>query len=133
VSGLPTIDIEMARLQPVWHGGERDRQRYGTTAGLLLTPLEFFDFYRVLPTSEEFDARQGQALARVEAWEATHREMAGREPVRSMLRWLRMVWTERSTGRFTDSPPRTRPANVALHPTAAVLKSVNAAAGERSR
>jgi hypothetical protein len=92
VNGIPTIDIEMARLQPVWPGGETDRQRYGTTGGPLLTPLEFFDFYRILPTREEFDARRPEALARVEAWESTHQEMATREPVPSMLRRLRMVW-----------------------------------------
>jgi hypothetical protein len=93
VDGVRTVDIEMARLQPIWHGGETDRGRYGTTSGSLLTPYEFFDFYRVLPTSEEFDARRPAALARVTAWEAAHQEMAAREPVSSMLRWLRMVWT----------------------------------------
>jgi hypothetical protein len=91
VNGVPTVDIEMARLQPVWHGGEADRQRFGTAAPLL-TPVEFFEFYRILPTSDEFDAREPQALARVEAWESTHRELAAREPVRSMLRSLRMIW-----------------------------------------
>ena len=91
VNGVPTVDIEMARLQPLWHGGEADRQRFGPAAPLL-TPLEFFEFYRILPTSDEFDARAPQALSRVEGWEATHQELAAREPVRSMLRWLRMVW-----------------------------------------
>jgi hypothetical protein len=90
VNGVPTIDIEMARLQPVWHGGDADRQRFGTAS--LLTPMEFFEFYRILPTSEEFDARAPEALTRVEAWESTHQELAAREPVRSMLRLLRMVW-----------------------------------------
>jgi hypothetical protein len=93
INGMPTIDIEMARLQPVWPRGEKDGQRYGTTGGPLLTPLEFFDFYRILPTSEEFDTRQPSALARVDAWASTHQALAGREPVRSMLRWLRMVWS----------------------------------------
>jgi hypothetical protein len=82
----------MARLQPVWHGGEADRQRFGAPVEPLLTPLEFLDFYRILPTDEEFDARQSQALSRVEAWQSSHPGIAGREPVRSMLRSLRMVW-----------------------------------------
>ncbi len=93
ISSIPTLDIEMARLQPVWPRDEKDGQRYGTTGGPLLAPLEFFDFYRVLPTNEEFDARQRQALARVEAWESMHQDMAGREPVRSMLRTLKMIWS----------------------------------------
>lgn len=82
----------MARLQPVWEGGAADRQRFGTGAGALLMPVEFFDFYQILPTSQEFEARQSQALARVEAWAATHAEIAGREPARSMLRSLRTLW-----------------------------------------
>jgi hypothetical protein len=120
VNGMPTIDIEMARLQPVWQGGEADRQRFGATGNPLLTPLEFFDFYRVLPTEQELDAKQPQALARVETWVSTYPAMARREPVRSMLRTLRMMWA-RSSDRFTPDPARSaahRPANTALEPTA---------------
>jgi hypothetical protein len=120
INGMPTIDIEMARLQPVWHGGKADRQRFGATEPPLLTPLEFFDFYRVLPTDQELDVRQPQALTRVEGWVSTHAEMAGREPVRSMLRTLRMMWA-RSTTWFkpvTPSSAALRPANKALESTA---------------
>jgi hypothetical protein len=98
VNGIPTVDIEMARLQPIWQGGETDRKQFATARGPLLTPLEFFDFYRILPTTEELDARQPEALARVDAWESTHPQMGGREPARSMLGWLRMMWA-RSTAK----------------------------------
>lgn len=92
VLGMPTIDIAMAQLQPVWEGGEADRQGFGTSEGPLLTPVEFFDFYQVLPTRQEFDAKEPKALARVEAWASSHPQLAAREPARSMLGSLRMLW-----------------------------------------
>jgi len=88
VLGMPTIDIAMARLQPVWEAG---RQGFGTSAGPLLTPVEFFDFYQILPTRQEFDAKEPQALARVEAWQSAHPDLTAREPARSMLGSLRTL------------------------------------------
>ena len=95
INGVRTIDIHMAVAQPAWHGdGQRARQEYSSATGPLLTPLEFFDFYAMLPTSAEVLGKQSHALQRIAVWESAHRATATREPARSILEGVRRMFAD---------------------------------------
>jgi hypothetical protein len=92
IDGLPTIDVRMADLQPMWAGAGEIRRRFPFWTEPLLTPDEFLELYAALPTDDELAQRSPQALQRVREWEAAHPEAATKEPARSMLGNLRRAW-----------------------------------------
>lgn len=107
IDGLPTIDVRMADLQPMWAGPDEIRRRFPFWSEPLLTPDEFLELYAALPTDRALEQRDPRALANVTAWESTHREAAAREPARSILGNLRRAWSA-DTFRIRF-PPGVRP------------------------
>ena len=83
ISGLPTLDVEMAWREPLWSAGE-PRWPHPKGAGLL-TPAEFMALYEALPAQADLERDPATAAARLRRWEQTHAPVASRPPARTML------------------------------------------------
>ena len=89
--GRPTFDAFSIDLEPYPHGpalAEEFRATYGARTRSLLTALEMFHLYEVLPISEErsLDAR---ALEPMERWVREHPDLARKVPAKQIVEWNR--------------------------------------------
>jgi hypothetical protein len=92
IGNVATFDVYMAELEPMW--SENLRGYSASATDPLLTPAEFFDFSRILPTSEELERKEPSAFKRLFDWESAHQSLAVREPARSALSYLRWAWSD---------------------------------------
>jgi hypothetical protein len=79
IGGLPTFDVEMATLEPVWAEGE-PRWPDAVSGARRMTPEEFTELYSALPTSELLKREPQEAASRLRRWERQHPDLAKLSP-----------------------------------------------------
>lgn len=88
--GMPTFDAFMARFEPYPHGaffrtGYRGTDSLHTTNAL--TPAEYFELLRAIPTHDEISKNPDAAWARIVEWRSQHPDIAARFPATRMLHY----------------------------------------------
>jgi hypothetical protein len=67
LAGVPTYDVEMAWREPVWTQDESRWTMIGSDEPLM-TPEEFLELYRALPTVAELERAPGDAANTLRRW-----------------------------------------------------------------